>query len=123
MSNALIHMLDVTGSNGTPFRVLAIPASVEGPNRHRAPAGRDYATVEFYDRRYLHEPEIGGQFTGGYYDIRTLLDLPEGYGNGRIGDGYGLTLAGGVADWTVDAQACALVADWLDHLMSRGLLD
>lgn len=120
----MIHQLDVTGSNGTPFRVLAIPASTEGPNRHRAPAGRDYAIVEFYDRRYQHEPEVGGQFTGGYYDIRTLLDRPGGYGNGVIGaGGRGLALDGGIPAWTVDGQACLVIRDWLLLLDERGLLD
>lgn len=119
----MIHTLDVTGLNGTPFRVLAIPASVQGPNKHRAPAGRGHAIVEFYDRRHNHEPEIGGQFTG-YYDIRTLLGRPGGYGDGRIGEGhYGLNLQGGVPAWTLDAEGCALVAGWLEQLDERGLLN
>jgi hypothetical protein len=120
----MIYTLDVTGTNGTPFRVLAIPASEQGPNKHRAPAGRSHPIVEFYDRRYPHEPEIGGQFTGGYYDLRTLLDLPGGYGHGRIGaDGRSLSLYGGEPAWTLDAEACELVAVWLEQLYDRDLLD
>jgi hypothetical protein len=120
----MIYTLDITSSNGTPFRVLAIPGSVQGPNRHRAPAGREYAIVEFHDRRHPHDLEVGGQFTGGYYDIRTLLDQPGGLAfNGPIGsNGRGLSLDGGIPAWTVDGEACQLIHGWLTMLDSRGLL-
>lgn len=116
------HILDITSDAGTPFRVLAIPASDAGPNAYRAPTGRDHALVEFYDRRHDHEAGLG-QFTGGYYDLRTLLGRDGGYASGPIGaDGVGLNLAGSVPAWSVDAEACRLIRDWLIELDARGLL-
>lgn len=111
-----LFILDVVAANGIPFRLLAIPARTEGPNRHRAPAGRDHATVEFYDRRY---PIDGahGQFTGGYYDVDTLLGRDE-YGRA---DG-GLVLAGDVAAWSVDAESMDAVRTWLTILVDSGYL-
>lgn len=111
-----LFVLDVTADSGVPFRVLAIPCRTEGPNRHRAPAGRDHAIVEFYDRRYLIDGEHG-QFTGGYYDVDTILGRDE-YGRA---DG-GLCLHGGVPDWTLDDASMDLVRSWLALLADGGRL-
>jgi hypothetical protein len=119
----LIHTLDIEAANGTLFRALAIPSSIEGPNRHSAPAGRDDATVEFYDRRQ-NDPHFGehGQYVASY-NLRTLLGLPGGYGD-RIGEGgVGLALHGGISAWTLDGRSAAVVADWLGLLYERGALD
>jgi hypothetical protein len=111
-----VFILDVTADNGVPFRVLAIPRHAEGPNRHRVPAGRDHAIVEFYDRRFLIDGEHG-QFTGGYYDVDTLLGRDE-YGRAS----GGLSLHGGVPTWTVDEASMFLVRAWLTMLADGGRL-
>lgn len=121
------HVLDVQAANGVPFRVLAIPASQQGPNKHRVPAGRGHAVAEFYDRRFTPEeryqqaPEHG-QFTGAYYDVATLLGR-DAYSGGRIGTQCGLHLVGDVPDWKLDREAAALVATWLESLADRRALD
>jgi hypothetical protein len=114
------HMLDIVAANSVPFRVLAIPASEEGPNPGRAPAGRGRAIVEFYDRRYDHDPGLG-QFTGGYYELEALLGTSE-WSDVRIGERAGLNLSGGSADWMLDLYTAALVARWLEALERSGAL-
>lgn len=110
--------LDVTGYNGTPFRVLAISRSFEGPNPNRAPAEREHPTVEFYDRRYPNEFDgEHGQFTGGSYHVDTILGR-DNYGSGR----GGLNLQGGADAWQVDAAAMEIVRAWLATLADRGQL-
>lgn len=111
-----MFFLDVTAANGIPFRALAIPRSVEGPNRHRAPAGRDHALVEFYDRRFPIDGEHG-QFTGGYYNVDTVLGR-DGFGRG---DG-GLCLHGGVPDWSLDEVTMSAVREWVAALADGGRL-
>jgi hypothetical protein len=115
----MLYVLDVV-SGWVPFRVLVVPASQEGPNKYRAPADRDHAVVEFYDRRHDHESELG-QFVS-CYDLRTLLNRPGGNGTGRLAE-TGLNLDGGVRDWTVDAGAMRVVLAWLEMLDARGALD
>lgn len=114
--NPGLFVLDVTADNGVPFRVLAIAARAEGPNRHRAPAGRPHALVEFYDRRFLIDGEHG-QFTGGYYRVDTFLGRDE-YGHAA----GALCLHGGVAAWLVDEASVALVREWVAGLADGGHL-
>jgi hypothetical protein len=69
--------------------------------------------VEFYDTRYRFESSPAGtmlgQFTGGRYNLSTLLQHP----------GAGLCLHGGVAEWTVDRQAFLLAQDLLTNWTAR----
>lgn len=111
-----IFILDVVAGNGIPFRALAIPRSVEGPNRHRAPAGRDHALVEFYDRRFPIDGEHG-QFTVGYYDVDTILGRDE-YGHAT----GGLCLNGDVPAWSLDEVTMSFVRAWLGALADGGWL-
>lgn len=111
-----MFILDVVADSGIPFRVLAIPRSVEGPNRHRAPAGRDHTLVEFYDRRFLIDGEHG-QFTGGGYYVDTILGR-DGFGRGE----GGLCLDGGIPAWSIDEVTMSFVREWLAALADGGRL-
>lgn len=86
---------------GTYFRVVYIPPREPNPN---FPSATDKeATVEFYDRRHAHTPD--GQFTGGRYLARTLLENQE--------PNRGLDLAGQEPEWTIDANGMRVVMFWL----------
>lgn len=111
-----MFVLDFVAVTGIPFRVLAIPAGVAGPNPHRVPADNTHPIVEFYDRRFPIDGEHG-QFTGGYYDADTLLGR-DGFGRA---DG-GLCLHGGVPNWGVDKASMDLVRSWLTLLVDGGWL-
>lgn len=64
--------------------------------------------VEFYDSRYPHTEY--GQFVSRYY-LDTILNRDRR---------YGLTLDGGIEDWTVPAQAMNEVIDTLKRLAFTG---
>ena len=65
----------------------------------------DKPLVEFYDARYPHTEF--GQFVSRYY-VETILG-DDGYGPK---DG-GLSLDGGIPEWTVPASDMDTVRDWL----------
>ena len=97
-------LLDVTSRTGVPFRFVYYPPGSTGP--YPAARDADRALVEVYDRRYRNVPEnANGQFTGARYYVTTLL-APEDRD-------YGLILAGGIDEWTVDAATMRLVREWL----------
>lgn len=103
------YTLDIIANNGVPFRVVLLP---DGKSINR-PAANKYNTndkpqVEFYDLRHPHTPD--GQFTGACYYLDTLLEDPTG---------YGLSLYGGVDEWTVDAEAMVIVRTWLRAMIDR----
>ena len=94
-------ILDITAANGVPrFRVVLYEPGETGPY----PAARDdeRPMVEVYDRRYPHTEH--GQFTGGRYFVETLAGSTHG---------AGISLDGGVDDWTLDGPSYALVRAWL----------
>lgn len=98
-------VLDVTGANGTPFRVIAYAANAAGPFPAYDPTK---ARVEVYDRRYPHTEH--GQRAASYF----LADLlPDGTRPTR-----GLCLAGGVDAWNIDAATMRLVEQWLTGVAS-----
>jgi len=118
----MLHTLDVVAANGTPFRVLLIPAKTEGPNPFRCPANNGRPMVEFYDRSGHDTDGPGsGQFTGGYYYLTTLLGLDQ-FGRTPV-DGEGLNLHGGVPKWTVDGDAYRIVLAWLRLVSDRPIVD
>ncbi len=97
-------VLDVVTALGTPIRaVVFLPGATDRPNPARAEP--DHTHVEFYDRRYPHT--VHGQFTGGGYRLRPLLDDPVR---------GGLNLHGGEPAWTIDADTWRLVDTWLRSL-------
>jgi hypothetical protein len=74
--------------------------------------GRDFCLtnegkplVEFYDARYPHTEF--GQFVSRYY-VETILG-DDGYGP----KDSGLSLDGGIPEWTVSAEDMATVRDYL----------
>lgn len=92
------HMIDVVAENGIPFRAVV-----------NKKVDRE-AIIHFYDRRYHHTEN--GQFTGASYYVSTFLEASEG----------GLSLYGGVADWTLDAVTFRMVRNWVRFLGDKGLL-
>jgi len=103
-------------ANGVEFAALAVPASIEGPNKLRAPAGRNHAIVEFYDLRFpgrAHGSEPG-QFVS-YYRANDIM--------GQYDGSVGLDLQGGVDAWTVDALNMLDVSTWLATIEGNGWLE
>jgi hypothetical protein len=87
--------LDFVSARGIPFRaVLSLKNSSTGE-----------LTVAFYDQRY--DFTVNGQFTGASYYVSTLL----GSGYERLCEA-GLSLHGGVPDWTLDTRSFRTVANW-----------
>jgi hypothetical protein len=115
-SASMLHILDIENDNAIPLRFVAIPASVEGPDRLQTPAGRSYALVEFYDRRHDFEPDLG-QFVSRYFADQVI-------GHNWRGEKPtpGLSLNGGVPDWSVDGAAMDVIIRWLNQLDERGAL-
>jgi hypothetical protein len=101
-----MRVLDVTARNGVPFRVLDIAKGEEGPNVYRHHRGTD-RTVEFYDRRYLSNDRVHGQFTGGSYYAETLLTSPDRRGIA------GLVLDAASPGWQIDHVTYGRIIEWL----------
>jgi hypothetical protein len=92
--------IDVTASNGVPFRVIR-----HAPGEPRPGGGRlDLPTITIRDLRHTG-PGFGpdGQFVAAYHltDIAGLR-------------GAGLNLYGGEPSWRWDADTVARILDWLD---------
>jgi hypothetical protein len=118
----MLHILDIVSYQRVPFRVVLIPANMQGPNEFRCPANNGRPMVEFYDRRG-HDTDLPGfgQFTGGYYYLSTLLGLDD-FSNEPV-DGEGLNLHGGVPEWSIDGAAYRIVIAWLRLLGDRPTLE
>lgn len=99
--NTTYPVIDVTASNGVPFRAVFVPAGAALPNHPAAPPAGDLAEVEFYDRRWDFDGD--GQFTGGRYCVCDIVDGEAG-----------LILHGGVDAWRIDAGAMRVVRQWLN---------
>jgi hypothetical protein len=92
-----MRTLDVTAANGVPFRVVSYEANENLSNAE--------PLVKFFDQRYPHTEH--GQFTGGGYYLRTLLE-----DDARL-RASGLNLHGGEPAWSIDAATYRTVSDWL----------
>jgi hypothetical protein len=68
----------------------------------------DKPLVEFYDARYPHTEF--GQFVSRYY-VSTILGT-DGYGDAK----GGLSLDGGIPEWTVSAQDMDTVRNFLQEV-------
>lgn len=97
------RIIDIVTEKGIPFRV------VYGKREYLNGTYSLTEVVSFYDSRYSHTPL--GQFVSDYY-VETLLERECG---------YGLTLYGGVPDWTIDAGAMDLVRSWLINQVTNRL--
>ncbi len=93
------YTLDVVAENKIPFRAVVSKKT-----------DRE-AIIAFYDRRYNHTEN--GQFTGASYYVNTLLE----------GDCVGgLSLYGGVSDWTLDSETYRIVRLWLRSLLNNNAI-
>ena len=97
-----------------PFRVVIVPRGSAygrpGTNGMRPLVAADHL-VEFYDLRYPHDTEHGGQFVTRYH-IASLLERP---------DMTGLCMDGGVPDWVLSAYNMEQVRAYLwGFLHGRG---
>lgn len=114
-------MLLITNSAGKRFAVTVIRKGdrygrdfgIVNDETDRIMGGKGETMVEFWDLSYPHGPvrpesEILGQFTGGRYFARTLR---EGLA--------GLSLDGGVSEWSIDAPTMAEVRGWLAGVQAR----
>lgn len=101
----MIKRIDITGIQGTPMRVLLVPAEEVRPNHPDAKPAKE-GLVEFYDGRYSHTPD--GQFITCYY-ASTLKDSNAGIPIG------GLDLHGGEPSWKIDGRTMRLVLDWIAY--------
>ena len=96
------NRITVTNENGMTFNVQIVLEGESYGLEGSLTAKADL--IEFYDARY--EGEVFGemgQFVSRYY-VETIRE------HGR---GVGLDLDGGVADWTVDAEAMDEVIDFV----------
>lgn len=96
------YVLDVIGSQGTPFRVVY--GNRVYPTGNQCP----YPTVAFYDRRYPNHSSYGGQFVSEYHS-ETLLSWDHT---------RGLALSGDDVEWTVDVRTMRLVIEWLASILN-----
>lgn len=104
---------EFVAANGVPFKVVAL-APGDAYGREGSGLVADKPLVEFYDMRFKHDPEHGGQFVTRYYES-TLAEIQYG---------VGLDLRGGVQAWklsaadvqTVQARLAAASGPATDHL-------
>lgn len=104
---------EFVAANGVPFKVVAL-APGDAYGRKGSGLVADKPLVEFYDMRFKHDPEYGGQFVTRYY-ASTLAEIQYG---------VGLDLHGGVQAWklsaadvqTVQARLAAADGTAADHL-------
>jgi len=115
MTNSKHPSLDVTATNGVPFRVVLLldGKSVNFPSTN--PLLGTEPMVEFYDARYRNVRGFtpDGQFVSRYY-LESLV------GRDRR---YGLDLQGDVSDWTIDASTMLSVILWLREVVRRSVAD
>lgn len=106
MTNTKHLRLDVTATNGVPFRVVLL---LDGKSDNFPAVGKwmggGSPLVEFYDLRYRNVRGFtpDGQFVSRYY-LEALVGRDER---------YGLDLQGDVPNWTIDAATMRTVAAWL----------
>lgn len=86
------------------YTVLYIPQGVGHP--HYPAVKADKPLVEFYDKKYDHTPD--GQFTGGRYYAKTLIDDADRLRNS------GLCLHGGVPSWVVTATDMTITLNFIE---------
>ena len=96
----MVHEKKTVGINGNPITALLIPAGETNPN-FPAATERDNAIIEFYDSRFKHTPH--GQFTGGRYYLKTILDHNQQ---------HGLMLNGDISAWMLSGESMLDVIDW-----------
>lgn len=92
-------------ANGVPFLVRVLRDG-DRYGRGNCLVCESRPMVEFYDRRYDFEPDLG-QFVQRYY-VSTLLESP----------GRGLLLEGGVEAWQVDPASMIEVKAFLKGVMA-----
>ncbi len=87
---------------------------------HGEKMGKDSSPmVEFYDLSYTTKFGPRGQFVSRYY-VSSILGKCEFLGKGLDAEmGIGLDLDGGVAGWSIDADAMDVVRSWL-HNQTEG---
>ena len=112
----MISRMDILGCEGTPMRVLFIPAGEQNPN-FPAAINRGHDIVEFFDLRHMHTPD--GQFTGGRYCLDTLMD-DDKWIRGKQPE-RGLCLYGSEPSWQITPETLGLVLNWADYHISRGV--
>lgn len=94
--------------------VLILPGDRHGtPDAEgRRPFVSDEPMVEFYDTRFAHDPEHGGQFVSRYYAETLLSGLKRG------GLSKGLLLDGRVSGWDVAAPDIELAMAWVEGALA-----
>lgn len=105
MTNTKHLHLDVTATNGVPFRVVLL---LDGKSINYPAASSADGTepvVEFYDLRYRN---VRGFTSDGQFVSRYNLSSLDGRD-----ERYGLDLQGDVSDWTIDAATMRTVTAWL----------
>ena len=101
-----IKHIDILGINGTPMRVLLIPANEQSVNFLDRPVNNK-PILEFYDSRYDVTPD--GQFISEYY-VETLEKQRDClYGTIETG----LDLYSDVANWKISAFTLSLILNWV----------
>ena len=111
MDDDSVSTLDIVSAHLVPFRVVFLPDGVNSPNfqEYRGDENNG-ARVEFYDRRYPFTPD--GQFTGGRYYVRDIIDRPEGRP-------LAFDVGSSIRDWIIDADAMTIVRAWLRLMTTR----
>jgi len=109
---------------GVEFAAMAIPASIQGPNARRAPAGRGQASVEFYDMRFPSCAREGepGQYVASYR-LDTIVGSPDALDAGDFDGTTALMLSGDEPDWIIDAASMLDVSTWLATIKANRWLE
>lgn len=102
--------LSIDPALAAPMIVRLTPPTAAFDLERAVPCDAGAPYVEFYDRRYLHEPGFTshGQFIVRYC-ATTLLDRPDG----------ALILNEAVPQWSIDPRTMGHVRDWLRTQLER----
>ena len=95
-----VKRIDILGINGTPMRVLLVPANEQSPNHPGRPVDTK-DLIEFYDSRYDQTPD--GQFISAYF-LKTLQQDNSSR--------YGIDLMTSEANWKIDGHTQDVVMEW-----------
>lgn len=97
-----MKVFKLNAANGVPFKVVLLAAG-DGYGRPGSDLVAAEPMVEFYDMRYPHDPQHGGQFVVRYYAKTLLCGEPLA----------GLDLHGGVPAWKLSQADMVMVHAFL----------
>lgn len=107
------RLLDLSDNGGyAPFRARLVMRGDRYGRDGVLTHDGDEPMIEFYDARYQHAPDYG-QFVSRYNFSGYQGGCRDGWENS------GLDLQGGVASWTLTAEAKVAAGHWADSEVAR----